>query len=145
MKKVIAMLFAAALSATALQAQDKIRNHDNKSPEEKAKMKTERLDKKLDLTDNQEAKVEQIFLTSAQKMAQLKAQKGNDKKAMGQEFKAIRENTNQQLKAVLTADQWAKKEKLEAERKEKHKERKSKGHQKGKHKNGSDYEGKRAD
>ena len=133
MKKVLMFLLAASLSAPAVFAQNANAKREHKSPEEKAKMKTERLDKQLDLTDEQEAKVEQIYLNSARKMAELKEQKGDDKKAMGQDFKVIKQATNEQLKAVLTPEQMAKKEKMEAERREKHKNKKGKGHYKGKH------------
>jgi hypothetical protein len=134
------LLFAATLSATALQAQNTEGKHSKRAPEDKAKMRAQHLDKKLDLTDEQTTKAEQIYLQTAQKMAQIKSQKGDDKQAMGQEMKAIRANTNQQLKAILTAEQWTAKEKMDAERKAKHKDGKGKshGHKKGKNPNAAD-------
>jgi hypothetical protein len=112
------------------------RNHKHRSPEKKAEMMTKRLDEKLNLSQDQESKVKSILLTQATKVDSLKAtlKAGNikgDRKQNRAAFKGIRQNTDQQLSAVLNADQqkayteWkaAKKEKIKS-RKEAHTENK---------------------
>lgn len=108
----------------------------HKSPEKKAEMVTKRLGEKLNLSQDQSAKVKAIMLAQATKADSLKASfktaavKG-DRKQHREAFKAIRQSTDQQLNAVLNATQqkayaeWkaAKKEKMKS-RKEAHTENK---------------------
>lgn len=134
MKKLMMMLFAATFTFATAQAQDGRKEMKHKNPEEKAQMMTDRMQKNLNLTDDQVARVNEIHLETAKKMADVKARKGDDREAMKTDMKAIKEVKSQRIKEVLTAEQYQKHQELQKERAENRKERygnkKGKGHSK---------------
>ncbi len=95
------------LAGTAVFAQAQTQKAA-KTPEQRAKHRTEALTKKLALSADQSKKVDAIFAKSAASMDSLKATKGTDRKATRESRKAIMANTDASLKTVLTADQQAK-------------------------------------
>ncbi len=135
MKKLMMMLFAATFTFATAQAQDGRKEMKHKNPEEKAQMMTERMKKNLNLTDDQVARVNEIHLQQARKMAEVREKHGDNREAARAEMKGMREETNKRYAAVLTPEQLAKKDELKKERKEKmkarHGDRKGKGHKKG--------------
>ena len=120
MKKLIMLLVSALILTTSVIAQEAESARKQLSPEEKARMMTKRLDQKLDLTDAQEAKVLELNLAHARKKAELKNNTATDKSAKMEQMKAIRADIDRQLQSILTPEQWAKKQQMDAERKEKH-------------------------
>jgi periplasmic protein CpxP/Spy len=100
-----------------------------KTPEEKAQALTQRMTSNLGLTADQTAKVQAINLDKTQKLAALKTKYAGDRKQGFQEGKAIRQEWDSELKAVLSADQYTKyqqnKEELKAAHKGKRKHRKA--------------------
>ncbi len=87
----------------------------------------ERLDAKLDLSDAQEAKVKQILLSKREKMKALKEQEPDQRRAAG---KALKEQTLNEIEAVLTADQKVKFAELREDFAKHGKEKRGKGFRK---------------
>ena len=79
-----------------------------RTPEERAKMQTARLTKELTLTADQSPKVQAIVLDRIQKTDQLRAQKSGDRRQNFTQIKAINDDYNTKMKALLTADQYTK-------------------------------------
>lgn len=138
MKKTLVLLAAFALSAAAASAQTKMapvapgqdapaavagpgKGHRDKSPGEKADRQAARMAKEFGLNPDQENKVEQILLAERQEMAGLrdKAVANGTRKALGPEAQAIRAKYDEQLKGVLTPEQYAKLQAKRAEHREK--------------------------
>ena len=89
-----------------------------KSPEQSADHHTAMLTKKLNLTAEQQPKVRQILLAQAQEAQAIKAKypDATQRQAMHQEMQAGRAKYQQQLQAVLSADQQGKLAALQQER-----------------------------
>lgn len=90
------------------------------APTQKAEMITKKLQEKLNLTQDQSAKVSTILLAQATRMDSLKANKAQGDKNRGA-FKSIRQSTDEQLSAVFTADQKKAYEEFKASHKNKRK------------------------
>lgn len=110
---VIAILLLAGLNGVAL-AQDQEQStapqtgmRQMRSPEQRAQMLTDRMDKKLNLTDDQKKSVYDINLNTAQKIND--AMQNHDRGAM-RSIKQERDNTMQK---VLTADQYQQYQQME--------------------------------
>lgn len=122
MKKVILMTLLATMTAAA-QAQDKVQ----KTPQERAHARAERMARELGLSPEQQAKVEAIDLKYAEQARALRAEDEAQREAMRKEGKgkAIREGREAELKAVLTPEQYtkwqAKREEMKARHMEKRK------------------------
>ncbi len=129
MKKIMMLALATVLSCSTLLAQDNAHTKEKKTPAEKAKMSVQRLDKHLNLTPEQEAKIEAINLEMYTKMEEFKGADTKGKKE-NNERKTVKTDSQQKLKAVLTTEQWAKYQEL---RKGKQGKMHKKGHDKGKH------------
>lgn len=95
-----------------------------KTPEERADRQTQALVKQLGLSAEQEPKVESILLAQLSDMQALnqKYPAGN-RRGIGPELKATKAKYDEQLKAVLTPEQFAKLEQLRQERREQLRER----------------------
>lgn len=91
----------------------------HKTPEQRAEQRTAMLVKKLGLSADQQAKVQQIMLAQAQEGQALKAKypAKEQRQALHQEMKAGHAKYQTQLQGVLTADQYGK---LAALKKEHH-------------------------
>jgi periplasmic protein CpxP/Spy len=117
-----------------------------KTPEEMAQMKTDRMAQKLELSEAQKNQLQALNLRHAQetkamreshkavgeKTAEQRTQMQESKKASHEEWQA-------ELKGILSAEQFAKYEADKAEMKEKHGEGK-KGHKGGDFKKKGDYQ-----
>lgn len=101
------------LAGTAVFAQAQTQKAA-KSPEQRAKHRSEMLTKKLALSADQSAKVNAVFVKSAASMDSLKATKNTDRKATHEGRKAIMAGTDAKLKTILTANQQTKYANLKA-------------------------------
>lgn len=91
--------------------------HEQKSPEEKAKARTNWMKNKLGIDATQEQSVYNIYLTSFQKIDEIrKSVQGPDKRTQVQNERTNMEN---QLKGALTAEQYAAYLKIKEEKKAK--------------------------
>lgn len=97
------------------------RRGDMKNPAKRAERMTGMLQKKLNLDEGQSAKVKAIFVARAAQLDSLKAKNPGDRKANHAAFKALRQDTDKQLQAILTADQQKTYADLKAQMKEHHK------------------------
>lgn len=114
-------LFGALLFPPALMAQDTETGDPKKTPEQRAADRTEKMATELDLSSDQKARVQEINLRYAQAAADAKAQ-STSKDAMRKRGKELKEKRDEELKGVLTPDQFAKMTTL---RKQKHQEAKA--------------------
>jgi Spy/CpxP family protein refolding chaperone len=96
----------------------------HKNPEQRAERMAGMLQKKLNLSANQSAKVKAIFLSRAAHVDSLRSAQPADKKFDRSAFKETRQKTEKEISAVLTADQQKAYEQLKAQMKERHKNRK---------------------
>jgi len=118
MKKKILMAAACLmLSATGVFAQQR----QQRSPEEQAKMRVDRLDKLLSLNQVQKDSIYNLTLSQAQQRDALRGD-GGDRKANMEKFKQLQEVQTSKIKSWLTPEQA----KLFDEQQEKMKERMSK-------------------
>ena len=83
-----------------------------------AKVRTERLTTLLELTPEQAAKLNALHLAHAQEAEARRAQHEAKREAMRAEMKAKRERHQAEMKSILTAEQLAKWEALNAQREE---------------------------
>lgn len=124
MKKFLLPLLALALSATVAAAQttpDQAGGRPQRTPEEMAARQTQGLTRQLGLSADQSAKVQQIMLARDQEMMAMRGQMQAgtaDRQQMRQQMMAGRTKYDDQLKAVLTPDQYAKMQAMQANRRQ---------------------------
>lgn len=117
------MIVAVLASMTlAAQAQEK----DKKTPQERAKARTEHMTKALALSPEQQAKVEAINLKYADQVEAVRSEREAERTAKREAAKAMHDAHDAEMKAVLTADQYtmwvAKKQEAKAKHMEKRKQ-----------------------
>ena len=98
-------------------------NNQARTPQERTENQLKGITKACNLTKEQTPKVEKILLNSNTKMDELRTAKPTEKGGRMEKMKAIGEEQDTQLKAVLTAEQYQKYLDMKAARKEKMKER----------------------
>jgi protein CpxP len=101
----------------------------NRTPEERASMRVKKMTQDLALTSDQATKVKAIILDRMQKFDAIRAKyaTATDKKPMHQEMKALNDQKESELKAVLTPEQYAKHVQIREAQKQKRKQNKQKG------------------
>jgi Spy/CpxP family protein refolding chaperone len=81
----------------------------------------EELKESLELSDDQEKQVREIITAGFETMRQAREEMqdgGGDREAMREKMQAMREEQTQKIKAVLSEEQFAKYEQIQAERRE---------------------------
>lgn len=125
MRKLFSFLLVLAVSAAFAQAPQADQKNPpppppHKTPEERAKHFTDRMEKDLSLTAEQKTKVQALALTREQKMDELREKyKGQDKNVWAAERKKVRTEFDEGLKKTISAEQYQKWEELKKERKAK--------------------------
>lgn len=114
MKKLMVMFSFILGLANLSQAQNY--PQANMTAEDRANMQTSRISKALNLSDDQTKQAKVIFLAQAKSMDSLRSSANGDFASMRPAMKAIGDNTNAKLNAILTDDQKAAYEKIKAER-----------------------------
>ena len=137
MKNALFLLAALALTSAAAQAQTTPATTAQtaplngqgtmRSPEQQAEGQAQRLAKELNLTADQQAKVQQLMATQRQETQAAIQGAGGNRRAMGQAMRAGRDKFNGQLQTVLTADQYTKYQQIMTERRAKMQERRQGG------------------
>lgn len=94
----------------------RLANKGPKDPAQHADRHAGKMAKELGLNADQEARVEKLMLAREQESTALKAKYAADKKAGRPEMKAAHDRYETQLKTILTPEQFAKLDKLKAER-----------------------------
>jgi Spy/CpxP family protein refolding chaperone len=105
---------AISFSAAAQTAPSQQGEHPRRSPQEMAAHQAKRLSKELSLSADQSAKVTQIMAARAQEMQALRADASA--RPTREQMQATRAKYDDQLKQVLTPDQFAKYTTLAANR-----------------------------
>ena len=117
-----ALLVTAMACASMVQAQDKKEGADSSAPGRKGRgftveQRMERMTKDLELTDDQKPKVKSLLEESQKKMQALRDDTSTAQSDKREKFMDIRKDEDKKLKEILTADQYAKYEKMRDERK----------------------------
>lgn len=100
----IATLFFIGLNTTEAQ-----RGNRNINPEERAEQQTNTMNEQLSLSAKQAEKVKEINLKYANKMKEMRdSNTGGDWSAMREAMSAIRQEQDNELKTVLTTEQFEK-------------------------------------
>ncbi len=118
MKKLMIIALLASMTVAA-QAQEK----DRKTPQERAKLRTEHMTKELALSPEQQAKVEAINLKYADQVEAVRAEREAERTAKRDAAEAMHAAHDAEMKAVLTADQYTKWVAKKQEAKAKHLEK----------------------
>lgn len=114
MKKIIVVLLALApMFAFAQKAQPK------KTADERVEAQTERLAKDLNLNEDQKAQVAAINKKYVEQAQQRKAEAQADKQARHEAAQQMKADHEAEIKKVLTEDQYAKYQELQAAKQEK--------------------------
>jgi periplasmic protein CpxP/Spy len=124
MKKLILSTLSLILSLSIYAHQGHSKDK-GKTAEEKATLQADRMKEKLTLTDIQRTQFYNAALQRINKIEAIKLQYKDsaNKKGMGQEIKAVKQEFDNSLATFLTADQMAKYKEIEADKKEKMKEK----------------------
>jgi Spy/CpxP family protein refolding chaperone len=94
-----------------------------RSPEQQAKAQAQRLAKELNLTADQQTKVQQLMAAQRQETQAAIQSAGGNRRAMGQAMRTGRDKFTGQLQTVLTPDQYTKYQQLMTERRAQMRER----------------------
>ncbi|MCO4291628.1 hypothetical protein NF867_01955 [Solitalea sp. MAHUQ-68] len=114
MKKLI-LAAVALLFTVAAYSQERT----PRSAEERATMQTQKMTKTLSLSEEQQKKVQEINLTSAKKVDELREANAGDRTIMFQGLKKIDEDKDTALKEVLNEKQMADYQTMKKERMDK--------------------------
>lgn len=97
------------------------------TPEQRADQQAQRLTKQLSLSTDQTAKVKALALSQQQQRQNMRSQASasTDRQAMMQSMKASRDQYEEQLKGILTSDQYTKYTQMRDERMDKMQDRKA--------------------
>jgi protein CpxP len=116
-KLILAILLAATAPAFAQQATEQQAPTQTTAapaskkvhtPEEKATMTSNRMEKKLAITADQKKKIYDLALLRAQKADEVKAKHETDRALMHSEMKSIQTAFDSNLKDILTPEQYTK-------------------------------------
>ncbi|MBD2722538.1 hypothetical protein [Hymenobacter armeniacus] len=130
MKRILVLLALSLAAAGAASAQAPAGTAAAQaSPEQQAQRRTQYLAKELGLSADQQAKLQPILLAQRQDMLAMreKVQTGGRQRGMGQELKAAQAKYTEQIKAVLTPEQFAKFDQMKDEARDKMRERRASG------------------
>ncbi|MEY3369192.1 MAG: hypothetical protein RI973_2347 [Bacteroidota bacterium] len=111
------LLIALCLASTtaSLQAQQGA-NGRGSDPAQRAEMQTTRMKEELGLSDKQAEKVKAINTKYANKMKELReTNRDGDRTAMREAMTSLRQEQSEELKSVLTAEQFEKWQQLQSE------------------------------
>ncbi|WP_046244674.1 hypothetical protein [Hymenobacter terrenus] len=99
------------------------------SPTQQADRRAQYLTKELGLNADQQAKLTPILLAQRQEMMAMReqVQTGGRRRGMGQDLKATQAKYDDQIKVVLTPEQYAKFNQLKDEQRDKMRERRANG------------------
>jgi len=126
MKKLIISALALVFSVASAFAQDVQKGKTQKTPDEKSTRFTQRMTRELSLDASQQERVNAINLERFKNIEEVRTQAGLDAPARRQKLKEVEDNYFNNLKGVLSADQFTKFQAMKAEMKEKAFERRNK-------------------
>jgi len=115
MKRLVVLAIIVLLGTSMSMAQNR-GGQRNFNPEDMAKRQSAELKEALGLDKAQEKKVYAINLKSGNEMKEIWENSGGDRTGMREKMAKIRDNSNKEMKKVLSEDQWKKYEKYQEER-----------------------------
>ncbi|UOQ96282.1 hypothetical protein MUN81_13595 [Hymenobacter sp. 5317J-9] len=132
MKRILVLLALSLGAASAASAQAPANAGmatAQATPEQQAQRRTQYLAKELGLSADQQAKLQPILLAQRQEMMAMreKVQTGGRQRGMGQDLKAAQAKYTDQIKAVLTPEQFAKFDQMKDDARDKMRERRASG------------------
>ncbi len=95
------------------------KDHKQRTPEERAEIQAKRLRTQYNLNDVQTARIKEISLAKVTQMQSLKDKYSDNRKEMSSEMRTLKTNWENELKAVLTPEQYAQFQKERTEKMEK--------------------------
>ncbi len=130
MKKWIILVSACILSITAF-GQKRGKMQDKKSPQEKIERQAKRLTDSLALSPDQATKVKVLLLKRQSEMDTLRAKRANgaDKKELKGDRKELKAGVDEEMKAILTPEQYTRLQAMKDEHKEDRKEKGKNAHE----------------
>jgi periplasmic protein CpxP/Spy len=105
MKKTVLIMMAALLLSTAMYAQEKKKQID---PNARIEKRSERMKEVLALNDDQYAKVKELNRSIVNERMKAREKADADKNERRAAMKQFRESHDQQLRQILSDDQWNK-------------------------------------
>jgi Spy/CpxP family protein refolding chaperone len=141
MKKTLVLLAALAATATTSFAQApassgpapaaQANGRSQSSPEQQAERRAQYLAKELNLSADQQARLQPILLAQRQEMMSFRDKTGagtrGSRQGMGQQLKASQAKYEEQIRAVLTPEQFAKFDEMKDDRREQFREQRQGG------------------
>ncbi|MEI5983299.1 hypothetical protein VJ786_00150 [Sphingobacterium sp. PU5-4] len=118
MKKLILSAALLCAAVTFSQAQDRPQREGMRNPEDMAKRQVERLDKELKLTTVLKDSLNKWFLASGKKQQELFKDEKESREVKMEKWKAMREDQQKKIKAILTPEQRTKYEEMAKNRPE---------------------------
>jgi periplasmic protein CpxP/Spy len=122
MKKIVLLMAMTVLATGAISAKAPVaavqqgQGQGQATPEERAERQLKMLTETLTLTADQSTKLKPILLARLTEQSALREKmQGGDREAMMGEFRKLNDKYNPQIKAVLTAEQYAKYEANQAQ------------------------------
>ena len=136
MKKILVLLAALVVTATTGFAQAPASagpgatpqpgGRPQASPEQQADRRAQNLAKDLGLSPDQQARLQPILLAQRQEMQSLRDQaRSGGRQGMAQQLKTAQANYDQQIRAVLTAEQYSKFDQQKDDRRDQVRERRA--------------------
>lgn len=112
MKRLITLMIVALLAISSSYAQER-GTGQVRSPEERTKMQVQRLTKELNLSQAQQDSIYKYSLQTAKDQQEMMKNAGEDRAAMREKMKPLREKSTAKIKSFLNAEQKAKYEEMQ--------------------------------
>lgn len=116
----VMIVFGLSLLSSTVYSQDK----QKKTPEEFAKMRSEKMSTTLSLDENQKSQIYQLFLDQHSQWQKDKETYKNDKESFKKLRKENRETMKSKMQSILTTEQYTKWQEHKKSKHEKHKGKK---------------------
>lgn len=113
------VLFSAMIIAFSVISLNSFGQEAQPDPAARAKKISERMKTELSLSEDQYKKVYDINLAYTKQMADLRNKTSEDRKEKMNSFRELGKNRNEELKAVLSADQMSKYQDMQKEMRQK--------------------------
>lgn len=114
--KLMTSTFLLLLVVNVVSAQQGRGGQRGGTPEERAERQTEKMVEQLSLSEAQAAKIKEVNLTFGKKMQEARAEADGNREGMRETMQALRGEQVVEYKKYLTAEQFVKFEKIQAER-----------------------------
>lgn len=102
------ILFVGSMFAQEVQDGSMSRNRGPVNREQRMKMRVERFNQQLNLSDEQKQKIEAVFTEEESQRSKMREQQTGDREQMRSGFEKMRTERDAKMKEILTSDQFAK-------------------------------------